>query len=45
MAERLQKILSAHGAASRRAAENLIADGRVTVNGKVASVGQSADAG
>ena len=44
MTERLQKILSAHGAASRRAAEKLIADGRVTVNGKVASVGQSADA-
>lgn len=44
MAERLQKILSAHGAASRRAAEKLIVDGRVTVNGKVAALGQSADA-
>lgn len=44
MTERLQKILSAHGAASRRAAERLIADGRVTVNGEVAALGQSADA-
>lgn len=44
MTERLQKILSSHGTASRRAAEKLIADGRVTVNGKVAVLGQSADA-
>ncbi|MDR3206791.1 MAG: rRNA pseudouridine synthase [Oscillospiraceae bacterium] len=44
MRERLQKILSAHGAASRRAAEVLIARGKVTVNGQVASVGDSADA-
>ena len=34
MAERLQKILSAAGIASRRAAETLIAQGRVTVNGR-----------
>jgi pseudouridine synthase len=34
MAERLQKILSAAGIASRRTAETLIAQGRVTVNGQ-----------
>ncbi|MGE0815430.1 MAG: pseudouridine synthase [Vicinamibacterales bacterium] len=34
-AVRLQKLLSAAGVASRRAAEELIADGRVTVNGRV----------
>ena len=43
MIERLQKILSAHGVASRRAAEQLITEGRVTVNGVVAMLGQSAD--
>lgn len=41
--ERLQKILSACGVASRRAAEKMIDDGRVTVNGEVAHLGQSAD--
>lgn len=44
MTERLQKILSARGVASRRAAEKMIADGRVTVNGTAAILGQSADA-
>ena len=34
MPERLQKILSAAGIASRRTAETLIAQGRVTVNGR-----------
>src|SRR5215204_768148 len=34
MAERLQKILSAAGVASRRTAETLIAQGRVSVNGR-----------
>lgn len=33
--ERLQKILAARGVTSRRAAEALIADGRVAVNGRV----------
>jgi pseudouridine synthase len=43
--ERLQKILSQAGIASRRAAEKLIADGRVTVNGvAVTEMGVKADA-
>ena len=41
--ERLQKILSAHGVCSRRGAEILLAAGRVTVNGRPASVGDKAD--
>ncbi len=44
MKERLQKIISSAGIASRRKAEELIAKGKVTVNGEVAFVGQSADA-
>jgi pseudouridine synthase len=44
MAERLQKILSAAGLASRRAAEALIAQGRVTVNGQtITTLGAKAD--
>lgn len=43
MKERLQKLISSAGIASRRAAEQMIADGRVTVNGRTASVGMSAD--
>jgi 23S rRNA pseudouridine2605 synthase len=42
--DRLQKILSHAGIASRRAAEKLIAEGRVTVNGKpVLEMGSKAD--
>ena len=41
--QRLQKILARCGVASRRKSEALIADGRVTVNGRVASLGDSAD--
>jgi 23S rRNA pseudouridine2605 synthase len=45
MEQRLQKILSQAGVASRRAAEKLIADGRVTLNGKtVQEMGTKADA-
>ncbi len=43
MLQRLQKCISEAGAASRRAAEALIRDGRVTVNGETASIGMSAD--
>lgn len=43
MEERLQKLLSATGVCSRRAAERYIAAGRVTVNGLAASLGQRAD--
>nr|WP_317323217.1 pseudouridine synthase [uncultured Flavonifractor sp.] len=43
MEERLQKILSAHGVCSRRAAEGWLDDGRVTVNGRTAAVGDKAD--
>jgi 23S rRNA pseudouridine2605 synthase len=43
MTERLQKILSARGVASRRTAETMIMEGRVTVNGTVAALGQTAD--
>ena len=39
---RLQKILAASGVASRRKAEEMIAAGRVTVNGRVAHLGDSA---
>jgi cytidylate kinase len=42
-AERLQKVLARAGVASRRGAEELIAHGRVTVNGERAGIGQSAD--
>lgn len=42
--ERLQKILSAAGVASRRASEALIVDGRVTINGTVVTtLGTKAD--
>ncbi len=43
MQERLQKIISKHGIASRRQAEKLLEEGRVTVNGIPAFLGQSAD--
>ncbi len=42
-AERLQKLLARAGHGSRRSAERLIVDGRVTVNDRVATLGQRAD--
>ena len=43
--ERLQKLLSQAGVASRRAAERLMLEGRVTVNGAtVRELGSKADA-
>ena len=44
MQERLQKIIAACGECSRRNAEKLILDGKVKVNGIVASLGDKADA-
>jgi len=41
--ERVQKIIARAGLASRRRAEQLIADGRVRVNGRLAALGESAD--
>ncbi len=43
MEERIQKLISACGLASRRAAEEWIAAGRVTVNGAKAHLGDRAD--
>ncbi|HEX5202784.1 MAG TPA: pseudouridine synthase, partial [Actinoplanes sp.] len=42
-AERLQKVLAAAGVGSRRACEDLIFRRRVTVNGKVAKLGDKVD--
>ena len=41
--ERLQKVIAASGVASRRQAEVLIANGRVTVDGKLATTGMQVD--
>lgn len=40
--ERLQKVLSGHGIASRRQAEQMILDGRVRINGRQARLGDKA---
>jgi 23S rRNA pseudouridine2605 synthase len=41
--ERLQKILARAGITSRRKAEDLIREGLVTINGRVAELGEKAD--
>ncbi len=43
MAERVQKIIARAGLCSRRAAEELLRQGRVRVNGLVAALGDNAD--
>jgi 23S rRNA pseudouridine2605 synthase len=43
--ERVQKILARAGIASRRKAEELIAEGSVTINGKIAQLGDQAEYG
>lgn len=44
MTEKLQKILSRAGIGSRRALEQMIEEGRITVNGKIASIGDRFEA-
>lgn len=41
--ERLQKLLARAGVGSRRVVEDMIADGRIRVNGEVAELGRRAD--
>ncbi len=43
MNERIQKIIARAGLMSRRKAEDAIREGRVTVNGRLASLGDTAD--
>ena len=42
-AERLQKVLAHAGQGSRRVCEGLIAEGRISVNGRTATLGDNAD--
>jgi 23S rRNA pseudouridine2605 synthase len=41
--ERIQKILARAGVASRRACETLIEQGRVSLDGRIARLGERAD--
>ena len=43
MKDRIQKIISARGVASRRKAEEWIQEGRVSCNGKICTLGDTAD--
>ena len=44
MSEKLQKVLSRLGIASRRGIEKMIADGRVSCNGVIAKIGDRVEA-
>lgn len=43
--ERIQKLIASRGVCSRRKAEALISEGRITVNGTIATLGQSVEEG
>ena len=43
MGQRIQKVLAAAGVAGRRTIESWIEDGRITVNGRPAEIGQSVE--
>ena len=43
MTDRIHKVIAHSGFASRRRAEQLVAAGRVTVDGAVATIGQKVD--
>lgn len=43
MKERIQKLIASRGVASRRSAEQMILDGRVSCNGAICTLGQVAD--
>lgn len=45
MPERIQKIIASSGFCSRRAAEKLIKEGKVSVNNRAATLGESAEIG
>lgn len=40
MSERINKYLSAHGVCSRREADRMIQEGRITINGRIAVMGE-----
>ena len=43
MSERINKYLSAHGVCSRREADRMIQEGRITVDGRTAAMGEMVD--